>query len=65
MRLNLAVILPLQTAPLVSRDGAFRILRADLGTQDFAVSLHRSRRFEHDSANRWLRETTLRLFARR
>ena len=24
-----------------------------------------SRRFEHDSANRWLRETTIRLFRRR
>ncbi|HYS13360.1 MAG TPA: LysR substrate-binding domain-containing protein, partial [Burkholderiaceae bacterium] len=62
---DLAVILPLQTAQLFSRDGAFRVLRPDLGTPDFAVSLHWSRRFEHDSANRWLRETTIRLFRRR
>jgi len=62
---DLAVILPLQTAQLFSRDGAFRVLRPDLGTQDFAVSLHWSKRFEHDSANRWLRETTLGLFRRR
>ena len=61
---DLAVILPLQTAQLFSRDGAFRVLRPDLGTPDFAVSLHWSRRFEHDSANRWLRETTIRLFTR-
>jgi DNA-binding transcriptional LysR family regulator len=59
---DLAVILPLQTAQLFSRDGTFRVLRPDLGTPDFAVSLHWSRRFEHDSANRWLRETALRLF---
>jgi DNA-binding transcriptional LysR family regulator len=62
---DLAVILPLQTAQLFSRGGEFRVLRPDLGTQDFAVSLHWSKRFEHDSANRWLRETTLRLFRRR
>lgn len=61
---DLAVILPLQTAQLFSRDGAFRVLRPGLGTPDFAVSLHWSRRFEHDSANRWLRETTLELFQR-
>ena len=62
---DLAVILPLQTAQTFARDGAFRVLRPDLGTQDFAVSLHWSRRFEHDSANRWLRETAIRLFRRR
>jgi DNA-binding transcriptional LysR family regulator len=62
---DLAVILPLQTAELFSRDGAFRVLRPNLGTPDFPVSLHWSRRFENDSANRWLRETTLRLFRRR
>jgi len=62
---DLAVILPQQTAQMFARDGAFRVLRPDLGTQDFAVSLHWSRRFEQDSANRWLRETALRLFQRR
>jgi len=62
---DLAVILPLQTAQLFSRDGAFRVLRPDLGTPDFAVSLHWSRRFEHDSANCWLRQTTIGLFGRR
>jgi DNA-binding transcriptional LysR family regulator len=62
---DLAVILPLQTAQMFSRDGAFRVLRPDLGTHDFPVSLHWSKRFEHDSANRWLRETTIRLFRRR
>jgi DNA-binding transcriptional LysR family regulator len=62
---DLAVILPLQTAQLFSRDGGFRVLRADLGAHDFAVSLHWSRRFEEDGANRWLRETALRLFRRR
>jgi DNA-binding transcriptional LysR family regulator len=62
---DLAVILPLQTAQLFARDGAFRVLRPNLGTQDFAVALHWSRRFEQDSANRWLRETAIRLFQRR
>ena len=62
---DLAVILPLQTAQLFSRDGAFRVLQPDLGMQDFPISLRWSRRFEHDSANRWLRETTLGLFQRR
>jgi len=62
---DLAVILPLQTAELFSRDGGFRVLRPDLGMQEFPISLHWSRRFEHDSANRWLRETTLQLFRRR
>lgn len=61
-RTDLAVILPLQTAQLFSRDGAFRVLSPGLGTQDFPVSIHWSRRFENDSANRWLRETTIRLF---
>jgi DNA-binding transcriptional LysR family regulator len=62
---DLAVILPLQTAELFSRDGAFRVLRPNLGMQEFPISLRWSRRFEHDSANRWLRETTLALFQRR
>jgi len=61
---DLAVILPLQTAQMFSRDGAFRILRPDLGIQDFAVALHWSRRFEHDGTNRWLREAAIRLFRR-
>jgi DNA-binding transcriptional LysR family regulator len=62
---DLAVILPLQTAELFSREGEFRVLRPELGTPAFPVSLHWSRRFENDSANRWLRETTLALFAGR
>jgi DNA-binding transcriptional LysR family regulator len=62
---DLAVILPLQIAQRFSRDGAFRVLRPDLGTPDFAVSLHWSRRFEHDGANRWLRQAAIRLFRRR
>jgi DNA-binding transcriptional LysR family regulator len=62
---DLAVILPLQTAQLFSRDGSFRVLRPDLGTPDFAVSLHWSRRFEHDGASRWLRQAAIRLFRRR
>ena len=62
---DLAVILPQQTAQMFARDGAFRVLRADLGTRDFAVSLHWSRRFERDHAIGWLRETALRLFRRR
>src|SRR5262249_24880073 len=35
---DLAVILPRETAQLFSRNGGFRVLRPDLGTQDFPVS---------------------------
>lgn len=62
---DLAVIVPLEIAQLFGRDGAFRVARPELGTREFPVSLHWSRRFENDTGNRWLRAVTLRLFQRR
>jgi len=63
-RTDLAVILPSQIADSFARDGTLRVMRPDLGVANVPVSLHWSRRFENDRANRWLRETTLRLFRR-
>ncbi|MCS6945222.1 MAG: LysR family transcriptional regulator [Sutterellaceae bacterium] len=59
---DLAAVVPLQVAQMFAARGGFRVLRPDLGTHEFAVGLHWSRRFEHDAANRWLREIALRLF---
>ncbi|HXF45696.1 MAG TPA: LysR family transcriptional regulator [Burkholderiaceae bacterium] len=59
---DLAAVVPLQVAQMFAARGGFRIMRPQLGGHEFAVGLHWSRRFEHDSANRWLREIALRLF---
>lgn len=59
---DLAALVPMQVAQMFAARGGFRALHTQLDAQEFAVSLHWSRRFEHDSANRWLREIALRLF---
>ena len=44
-------------------DGGYAIVEPALPLRDFAVSLHWSRRFEADPANRWLRQAMVKLFA--
>lgn len=59
---DLAVIMPRNIAQGFARSGGFVILEPRLPLQDFAVSLHWSRRTEHDPANRWFRLLLLELF---
>lgn len=59
---DLAAVVPWQVAQMFAARGGFRIMRPQLGSHEFAVGLHWSRRFEHDHANRWLREIALGLF---
>lgn len=60
---DLAVVMPLNIAEIFAADGSYAILKPDFPLRDFAVSLHWSRRFEADPANRWMRQTIVRLFS--
>lgn len=60
---DLAVLMPRSIAQGIAPRGTCSIVELPLPLRDFAVSLHWSRRFQDDPANRWLRELVLRLFA--
>lgn len=61
---DFAVIMPRNIAQGFAADGGYAIAAPPLPLQDFAVSLHWSRRFEADPGNRWLRQRVLETFGK-
>lgn len=59
---DLAVVMPRNIALGFAADGSTTLIEPPFPLRDFTVSLHWSRRFETDSANRWLRGTLIDLF---
>jgi DNA-binding transcriptional LysR family regulator len=62
---DLAVVMPRNIARGFSEQGGYAIVEPAFPLRDFTVSLHWSRRFEADAANRWLRQVIRELFAER
>lgn len=60
---DLAVVMPRNIARGFAEEGGYAIVEPAFPLRDFAVSLHWSKRFEADPANRWLREVIMALFA--
>lgn len=60
---NLAVLMPREIAADFVAQGEHALIEPELPLRDFTVSLHWSRRFEHDPAQRWLRARIEALFA--
>ena len=61
---DLAVVMPRNIADGFAAQGGYTLIEPTFPLRDFTVSLHWSRRFENDPANRWLRETLVQLFSR-
>lgn len=59
---DLAVVMPRDIARGFGEGAGFAIVEPPFPLRDFGVSLHWSRRFEDDAANRWLRQLVLALF---
>lgn len=59
---DLAVLMPCNIAQGFAQSGDYVLVEPQLPLRDFTVSLHWSARFEHDPANRWLRELVTALF---
>ena len=51
---DLAVVMPRNIAHILAADGGYAIIEPPFPLRDFTVSLHWSKRFEADPANRWL-----------
>jgi DNA-binding transcriptional LysR family regulator len=62
---GLAALMPRNIARGFAKEGRYAIVDPGFPLRDFTVSLHWSRRFEVDPANRWLRELIEELFAER
>lgn len=62
---DLAVVMPRNIARGFAEEGGYAIVEPAFPLRDFDVSLHWSRRFEDDPANRWLRKLIGELFAER
>lgn len=60
---DLGVLMPHDIARDFVAQGGLEIIEPDFPLRDFTVSLHWSRRFESDPAQRWLRRTVCELFA--
>ncbi|HEY2257396.1 MAG TPA: LysR substrate-binding domain-containing protein [Variovorax sp.] len=60
---DLAVVMPRNIARGFAEEGGYAIVEPAFPLRDFSVSLHWSRRFEADPANRWLRQVIKELFA--
>lgn len=60
---DLAVVMPRNIARGFAADGGYAIVEPPFLLRDFTVSLHWSKRFETDLANRWLRQLIVALFA--
>lgn len=60
---DLGVVMPLEIAEGFAAGGGYRVVEPELPLRDFTVSLHWSRRYEHDPAQRWMRALIARLFA--
>jgi DNA-binding transcriptional LysR family regulator len=61
---DLALVMPRNIARGFAAHG-YALIEPPFPLRDFTVSLHWSRRFEADPANRWLRELMVGLFAPR
>jgi DNA-binding transcriptional LysR family regulator len=59
---DLGVLMPQHIAEGFAANGGFALARPQPALRPFSVSLHWSRRFEADPANRWLRELLIGLF---
>jgi DNA-binding transcriptional LysR family regulator len=59
---DLAVVMPRNIARGFAQEGGYAIVEPAFPLRDFTVSLHWSKRFEADPANRWLREVIKGLF---
>ncbi|MDM0011618.1 LysR family transcriptional regulator [Variovorax sp. J22P168] len=59
---DLAVVMPRNIARGFAQEGGYAIVEPAFPLRDFSVSLHWSRRFEADAANRWLRGVIQELF---
>jgi len=62
---DLAVVMPRNIARGFAEEGGYAIVEPPFPLRDFTVSLHWSRRFEADPANRWLRQVITALFFER
>jgi len=60
---DLAVVMPRNIAQGFAAEGGYTLIEPPFPLRDFTVSLHWSRRFESDPANRWLRQTLVGLFS--
>jgi DNA-binding transcriptional LysR family regulator len=60
---DLGVLMPRDIAQEFVSQGGLEIIEPDFPLRDFTVSLHWSRRFEHDPALAWLRAQVVALFA--
>ncbi len=60
---DLAVVMPRNIARGFAEEGGYAIVEPAFPLRDFTVSLHWSKRFEADPANRWLRQVIRDLFA--
>ena len=59
---ELAVLMPRNIASGFALDGGYALAEPKIPLRDFQVSLHWSRRFESDPANRWMRQLLVSLF---
>ncbi len=59
---DLAVVMPRNIARNFAEEGGYAIIEPAFPLRDFTVSLHWSKRFEADPANRWLRQVVRDLF---
>jgi len=60
---DLAVVMPRNIARGFAQEGGYAIVEPAFPLRDFSVSLHWSKRFEGDAANRWLRQVIRELFS--
>jgi hypothetical protein len=54
--------MPRNIASGFAQDGGYALAEPKIPLRDFQVSLHWSRRFESDPANRWMRQLLVSLF---
>ena len=59
---ELAGLMPRNIARGFAQDGGYALAEPKIPLRDFQVSLHWSRRFESDPANRWMRQLLVKLF---
>lgn len=62
---DLAVVMPRNIAQIFAANSGYSIIEPPFPLREFTVSLHWSKRFEADPANRWMRQTIVDLFAER
>ena len=60
---DLGAVMPRNIAKTFAANGGYHIIEPPFPLRHFTVSLHWSKRFEADSANRWLKQTIVDLFS--